>query len=409
LFLKTLRHPGIPLVYDVEEDLDHSYLIEEYLEGESLYSLVKRLGKLSMKTTVDIGIQICRIIQFMNTAEKPILYLDLQPKNLLVCNGMVRLIDFDHAEYANEVESFGDRYGTVGFAAPEQFLGEPLDLRTDVYAIGALLYFMCRGKAPGREPEFGDFGTWRGLERIVRGCMAQKKEDRYQNAEAVECALKEWNEQNLNDNAIKSLNIIFAGAKEGCGTTHAALGLSNFLARKGCPTLYQEEYDTDTVRNLARNLSAKSDSAGVYHIGCLNILPFYGKSIKLPYHYYPVVIKDTGVCRQWGKDMPEGDFYVLVCGGKWWETDAALHAARQLKEYGKLVLLWNHMSDEAVLKLPADLRDVPCLNLPFFANPFKRNRLSDACFRKLCEIGAGGAEIWDGKRRKKKFWRKRSG
>ena len=60
LFLKTLRHPGIPLVYDVEEDLDNSYLVEEYLEGESLYALVKRLGSLSMKTTVDLVIQIGR-------------------------------------------------------------------------------------------------------------------------------------------------------------------------------------------------------------------------------------------------------------------------------------------------------------------------------------------------------------
>ena len=48
LFLKTLRHPGIPIVYDVEEDTGYSYLIEEYLEGESLYALVKRLGSLSM-------------------------------------------------------------------------------------------------------------------------------------------------------------------------------------------------------------------------------------------------------------------------------------------------------------------------------------------------------------------------
>ncbi len=80
LFLKTLRHPGIPIVYDVEEDTGYSYLIEEYLEGESLYALVKRLGSLSVKAAADLGIQICRIIQFMNSAENPILYLDLQPK-----------------------------------------------------------------------------------------------------------------------------------------------------------------------------------------------------------------------------------------------------------------------------------------------------------------------------------------
>ena len=129
LFLKTLRHPGIPIVYDVEEDTGYSYLIEEYLEGESLYALVKRLGSLSVKAAADLGIQICRIIQFMNSAENPILYLDLQPKNLLVCNGVLRLTDFDHAQYASDAAAFGERYGTIGFAAPEQYTGEPLDCR----------------------------------------------------------------------------------------------------------------------------------------------------------------------------------------------------------------------------------------------------------------------------------------
>ena len=132
LFLKTLRHPGIPIVYDILFDPNNMGLVEEYLEGESIYNLVKRLGRLSKKTAVDIGIQICRIIQFMNSLDNPILYLDLQPKNLLVCEGVVRLTDFDHAQYAKDVRAFGERYGTVGFAAPEQYLGEPLDCRTDV-------------------------------------------------------------------------------------------------------------------------------------------------------------------------------------------------------------------------------------------------------------------------------------
>ena len=173
LFLKHLRHPGIPLVYDVVEGsfISENYfiLVEEYLEGESIFESVKKRGKYSVKTTVELGIQICRIIQFMNTAENPILYLDLQPKNLLVCDKMVKLIDFDHAQYASEVEDFGERYGTVGFAAPEQFKGEPLDCRTDVYAIGALLYFMCRGRIPGRIPEFGEDAKFRELDRIIRG------------------------------------------------------------------------------------------------------------------------------------------------------------------------------------------------------------------------------------------------
>lgn len=389
LILKNLRHPGIPLVYDVEEDSLYSYLIEEYLEGESLYALVKRQGILSMKTAVDIGIQICRIIQFMNSLDNPILYLDLQPKNLLVCEGVVRLTDFDHAQYAKDVRAFGERYGTVGFAAPEQYLGEPLDCRTDVYAIGALLYFMCRGKAPGAEPEFDTFSSNRELDRIIRGCMAQKKEERYKSAEEVMSALSEWKDSISKEHAIESLKIVFAGAKAGIGTTHAALGMSNFLTRNGFQTLYQEEYDADSVRNLVRNRNAKPDSSGVYHIGCLNIRPFYGRSVRMPYHYFPVIVKDTGIMWQEQKNLPEADFYVLVCGGKPWETDCAARAVQHLKSCGRVILLWNHLSGKKQWKPSGNFDGLSEFYLPFFTDPFGRDKNADTCFRDILQAGTG--------------------
>lgn len=444
LFLKTLRHPGIPLVYDVEEDLTNSYLIEEYLEGESLYALVKRLGSLSMKTALEIGIQTCRLIQFMNTSDNPILYLDLQPKNLLVCNGIVRLIDFDHAQYAEDVTSFGERYGTIGFAAPEQYLGEALDCRTDVYAIGALLYFMCRGEPPGMSgasPASGgardidrvidwDIGRdidrdrgrgiardldWdigrdidRNLDRVIRGCMAQKKEERYQNAGELEQALCELKAGISKEHAIKPLNIVFAGARQGIGTTHAALGMSNFLTRNGYPALYQEAYDTDAVRTLVRNTKAKADDTGIYHIGALSLRPYYGGSVKMPYRYFPAVVKDAGSTWKESTGFPDADFYVLVCGGKWWETDHTLRAARYFKERGKLLLLFNHMAGDFSLKLPEDLRGLPSFYLPFFANPLGRDKAADTCFGEMLESGTGGKNGWR-RRRNKSFWRKSRG
>lgn len=409
LFLKTLRHPGIPLVYDVEEDLLNSYLIEEYLEGESLYALVKRLGSLSIKTAMDIGIQVCRLIQFMNTADNPILYLDLQPKNLLVCNGIVRLIDFDHAQYAEDVLTFGERYGTIGFAAPEQYLGEALDCRTDVYAIGALLFFMCRGEVPGKDDSLGMSGeTWE-IDRIIRGCMAAKKEERYRNAGELEHALCEQREGISKEHAIESLNLIFAGAKRGIGTTHAAFGMSGFFTRNGYPALYQEEHDTDAVRILAKNTKAKADSAGIYRIGSVRIRPYYGKTVKIPNQYYPVVIKDIGTSWQGKSELPEGDFYVLVCGGKWWETDYTLSAARYFKARGNVLLLFNHVGREILLKLPEDLKGLPCFKLPFSASPFDTDRASDACFKEIMETCMGGRKGWQEKGKGWKFWKRKPG
>lgn len=408
MFLKTLRHPEIPLVYDVEEDLNCSYLIEEYLEGESLYALVKRLGSLPMKAAVNIGIQICRIIQFMNSLENPILYLDLQPKNLILCDEKVRLTDFDHAQYAKDVRTFGERYGTIGFAAPEQYLGEPLDCRTDVYAIGALLYFMCCGKVPGREPEFDGYFKDLRLERIVRGCMAQKKEDRYKNAEELKNVLIDWNGNKEKENAIKSLNIVFAGAKAGIGTTHAALGLANFLTRNGVDTLYQEEYDAESGRNLVRILNAKPDHSGIYQIGCFCIRPYYGRSVRMPYRYFPAIVKDIGTKWKEQADIPEADFFVLVCGGKPWETDCVLNAVRHLKPCGHVILLWNHMSGRKRKKPFMKEKEFPEFYLPFFSDPFRHDKNTDVCFRELLYAGTEETGEWEKRRNRPKFWRKRS-
>ena len=79
----------------------------------------------------------------------PVLYLDLQPKNLLLYKNTIKLIDFDHAVYADEAERLAERYGTAGCAAPEQYTGDVLDGRTDIYAIGAVLHYMLTGHFPG--------------------------------------------------------------------------------------------------------------------------------------------------------------------------------------------------------------------------------------------------------------------
>jgi serine/threonine protein kinase len=90
LILKSLRHPAIPIVYDLEEDQNFLYLIQEYIKGESLYALVQSRGVMNEAEAVRYGVQICALVEFLHFAgEKPILFLDLQPKNLIICGGVV--------------------------------------------------------------------------------------------------------------------------------------------------------------------------------------------------------------------------------------------------------------------------------------------------------------------------------
>lgn len=113
--LKELKHPGIPVIYDLEEDSSYYYLIEEYLDGESLYALIERQGGLARAKAFSYGIELCRIISYLHSIEpNPILYLDLQPRNILICQGALKLIDFDQAVTARFAQTMRERYGTEG-------------------------------------------------------------------------------------------------------------------------------------------------------------------------------------------------------------------------------------------------------------------------------------------------------
>lgn len=406
LFLKTLRHPGIPLVYDVEEDADNSYLIEEYLEGESLYAMVSRLGALSPQWTAVFGIQVCQLIAFMNSSENPILYLDLQPKNLMVCDLKVRLIDFDHAQFLKGRELPEERYGTIGFAAPEQFSDEPLDCRTDVYAIGALLFFMAAGKPPEREPDFSVLSSERMLTKIICGAMAKKREERYQTAEDLLEALNElpYVKEIQEQKAINSRTILLAGARSGIGTTHVALSLAGYLSQNGIQTLYREEWDAKAARNLAKARNQKADRFGIYHIGCLHIRPYYGETVVFPSLTYPVILKDIGTSWRERTSFFEADLTILICGGKWWEIEETVSAARFLRERGPLVLAVNHLSDEFRLKFPGDLSDLLAVRLPCFPNPMKVTPLAASCFDRILSRGMGDTYLWDEGKKGRRFW-----
>ena len=184
--MKELRHPGIPLVYDLEEDEEHFYLIEEYLEGHSLYALIRDQGTLQDAEAIRYGLQICSLVEYMHSAcDPPILHLDLQPNNLMICGGTVRLIDFDHASAGRAADRLG-RYGTVGCAAPEQYDPDrTLDPRTDIYAIGAVLRFMLQGTL--RTEDGQPYPLSKPLADIISRCMEKDMEKRYSTAgEAAE-------------------------------------------------------------------------------------------------------------------------------------------------------------------------------------------------------------------------------
>ncbi len=410
LILKSIRHPGIPIVYDLEEDESYSYLIEEYLEGDSLYTLISDMGHFSRAMTVRYGIQICHLVHILHSARpNPILYLDLQPKNLLLCHDVVKLIDFDHAVHLRDAEHLTLRYGTVGCAAPEQYTEDALDERTDIYAIGAVLFYMLTGCYPGENP--GAFSGWkaseinimdsvdRNLMRVIRRCLKTDKNKRYTSAEQLCRALEETEAfiQRKNrrkrrgifsENPTSSLTIAVAGSRPGAGATHIAVGLTAYLRTCGISALYEEKNESGAAGKLADWAQAMPDKTGVCMIRGIPVRPKYGDCVLLREPDYPVRVWDLG--NDWQKLLQESaEAFVLVCGAKPWERDASGEALSALAGVSGLALVFNHFCGRLVAKLPGTAGAEGYFRIGEDPDPFEPGKEAKQVYEGLLRLWGG--------------------
>ena len=195
-FLRDLRHPMLPVVYELLYE-DDWYLAMEYIEGMSLQRYVESRGRVEEVLGCMWADALLDVLCYLHTRKPPVIYRDLKPDNIMVCrDGTLRLVDFGGAA----LKSYGERRAgrmaaTAGYAAPEQWPEKGqiprADERSDLYAFGKILYYMVTGANPDKPPYTAlsiahyDPLLSAGLERIIRRCIEEKPEARYQVAEEV--------------------------------------------------------------------------------------------------------------------------------------------------------------------------------------------------------------------------------
>jgi serine/threonine-protein kinase len=141
-----VTHPNVCRVFDIGEVDGRHYLSMEYVDGEDLASLLRRIGRLPQDKAVEIARQLCAGVQAAH--EEGILHRDLKPANVMIDGrGRAKITDFGLAGAARGIEGVEARAGTPGYMAPEQLAGERLTPRTDLYALGLVLYELFTGKA----------------------------------------------------------------------------------------------------------------------------------------------------------------------------------------------------------------------------------------------------------------------
>src|SRR5581483_10391475 len=145
-----LNHPYILKIIPVEKK-SRSYLVMEYLEGQTLSELLKNVHPLPEPDAVKIASRICEALDYLH--KHCVIHRDLKPQNIMLCNdGTIRIMDFGiaRAQGARRLTfvGFTPTMGTPDYMAPEQVRGGRGDERTDIYSLGAILYEMVTGEPP---------------------------------------------------------------------------------------------------------------------------------------------------------------------------------------------------------------------------------------------------------------------
>jgi eukaryotic-like serine/threonine-protein kinase len=214
LALSRLNHPNIGTIYDFDTQEGVDFLVMEYIPGQTVAQRLAS-GGLPEKEVASLGVQIASALE--EAHGQGVVHRDLKPGNVMVSpKSQVKVLDFGLARLmprvkdASRAETMSQTHAVVGtlpYMAPEQLRGENVDARTDLFALGAVLYEMATGKRPFREetsplltdailhqkpapPHALNASVSQEMDRIILKCLAKDPADRYQHAEEVGVDLK---------------------------------------------------------------------------------------------------------------------------------------------------------------------------------------------------------------------------
>lgn len=153
--LSKLTHPLLPRIADSFSEGGESFIVLEYVEGETLAETMMRLGRPVPEEEVKgWALDICDVLEYLHSQKPPVIYRDLKPQNLILTRGGgIKFIDFGIARILNPARDKDTIFmGTPGYSPPEQFGKGQTDERSDIYSFGATLFHLLTARDPGENP-----------------------------------------------------------------------------------------------------------------------------------------------------------------------------------------------------------------------------------------------------------------
>jgi serine/threonine-protein kinase len=203
-----LNQPNIVGIFDWGQEHGTSFIVMEYVDGQTLRDLIQREGTVAPAQIADIGADIAAALSFAH--QNGVVHRDVKPGNVLITTaGQVKVTDFGIARASGSNDGLtrtGAVMGTATYFSPEQAQGLAVDGRSDVYSLGVVLYEMATGQPPftGDSPVSTAYKHVREdvvppsrlvpqipaeLERVILTCLAKDPADRYQSADDVRADL----------------------------------------------------------------------------------------------------------------------------------------------------------------------------------------------------------------------------
>ena len=376
LILKNLKHSCIPIIYDIEEDEEGSYIVEQYLEGDTLKDYVKSNGTIREDIIIHFAIQLCDLIHYLHSTNRPILYVDLKPDNIILSGRTLKLIDFGSAIYQDELSNKQDYFGTRGYAAPELYLHKKIDERCDVYGIGMLLYYMSTGLMIGKDnagidniDKIGECS--KQLKNIINHCLKFNPSQRYASIAQLNKQLSALKEKNrLPYESSQSLTIAIAGAEPRIGVTHLAFRLSKFFIQQKRKCLYQEMNNSGCVWSMKSCFEEVEVRKGICKIEGIPMQQCI-QSGQGATSGFQITVQDYGsLTKQNIAQFLSAEVKLLVLGAKDWELGFAEQALNMVAEYKDIVYLFNFLNGRQFQKAMKSMERKNSYRLPYEPDPF---------------------------------------
>lgn len=221
----ALNHPNICTIYEIDESEDQTFLRMEYVDGMSLKDKLE-LEQIEIQEALELAIQISQGLQ--EAHEKGIVHRDIKSDNIMITpKSQAKIMDFGLARLVNQTQftQQGTTLGTISYMSPEQTQGSAVDHRTDIWALGVVLYEMISGQLPFK----GDYeqaimysimnedpeplsalrlGLLEGLEDVVNKALAKNPDERYQHSNEMQVDLEKIKSRQKISSEIKSSKMI---------------------------------------------------------------------------------------------------------------------------------------------------------------------------------------------------------